>query len=206
MKVSKIFASSVLAGMVVGIGGIACLSVENRVTGAALFTIGLFTICTFGLQLFTGKVCYASGSGLKAVLMLPVVWLGNLAGTGAVAVMARASRIAGISERAAALCAVKTEDSFLSLFILGMLCNALIYIAVESYSKNPHETGKYIALFLGVMVFMLCGTEHCVADMFYFWMGGAWSSDAVISLLVITAGNCVGGAGTAMLKKYAAGP
>ena len=43
------------------------------------------------------------------------------------------------------------------------------------------------------MVFILCGTEHCVADMFYFWMGGAWSGAAVIRLLVITLGNAAGG-------------
>ena len=43
------------------------------------------------------------------------------------------------------------------------------------------------------MVFILCGYEHCVADMFYFSMAGAWSGAALLRLLVITAGNAVGG-------------
>ena len=43
------------------------------------------------------------------------------------------------------------------------------------------------------MVFILCGYEHCVADMFYFTVGGAWSGRAVAALLVITLGNAVGG-------------
>ena len=61
------------------------------------------------------------------------------------------------------------------------------------FKNNPHELGKYLSLFFGVMVFILSGTEHCVADMFYFWMAGAWSGQAVVRLLVITLGNAVGG-------------
>ena len=35
--------------------------------------------------------------------------------------------------------------------------------------------------------------EHCVANMYYFTMGGAWSSRAVLYLLVMTVGNAAGG-------------
>ena len=52
----------------------------------------------------------------------------------------------------------------------------MIYIGVEGYRSNPHELGKYLALFFGVCVFILCGFEHCVANMYYFTMGGAWSA------------------------------
>ena len=103
------------------------------------------------------------------------------------------TRIAPISERAMSMCQTKLDDSLLSLFFLGVLCNLLIYIAVEGYNKNPHELGKYLSLFLGVTIFITSGTEHCVADMFYFWMAGAWSGRTVICLLVITLGNSVGG-------------
>ena len=81
----------------------------------------------------------------------------------------------------------------MSLFFLGILCNILIYIGVEGYKSIQHEFGKYLALVFGVMVFILCGTEHCVADMFYLWMGGAWSARAVVCILVITLGNAAGG-------------
>ena len=43
---------SILAGLFIGIGGIAYLSVENKVVGAALFAVGLFTICTLGYNLY----------------------------------------------------------------------------------------------------------------------------------------------------------
>ena len=193
MKSLKIFLSAVQAGLSVGLGGLVFLSVDNRVVGAALFTIGLFVICTFGLHLFTGKVCYVFENDRAYALALPLIWLGNFVGTGLTAGIAGLTRIAGIAEKAAALCQVKTGDSLLSLFCLGILCNIFIYIAVEGFKNNPHELGKYLSLFLGVMIFILCGTEHCVADMFYFWMAGAWSGRAILCILTISLGNAVGG-------------
>ena len=203
MKKIPLFASAVLAGMCIGFGGLAFLSVENRVIGAALFTIGLFCVCTYGFHLFTGKVCYVFQNDKAYALALPLIWLGNLAGTGLTALFASLTRNApALHEKALTLCQTKLGDSMLSLFFLGLLCNIFIYIAVEGYKSNPHELGKYLSLFLGVMVFILCGTEHCVADMFYFWMGGAWSGRAVLSILVITAGNCAGGVILPLLRSY----
>lgn len=192
MKALKTFVSAVLAGMCLGFGGVVFLSLDNRIIGSVMFTVGLFTICTFGLHLFTGKVCYALENGKSYNLALPVIWLGNLAGTGVTALIVKLSRIDGIAEQATELTAVKLDDSILSLFLLGVLCNIFIYIAVEGYKNNPHELGKYLSLFFGVMVFILAGTEHCVADMFYFWLSG-WSVDAAVRVLVITLGNAAGG-------------
>ena len=190
----KTFVSAVLAGISIGLGGLVFLAVDNRVAGAALFTIGLFVVCTFGLHLFTGKVCYALENDRAFALALPVIWLGNLAGTGLSAGCANLTRLApALREKAASLCQIKLDDSLFSLFLLGILCNILIYIAVEGYKSNPHELGKYLSLFFGVMIFILCGTEHCVADMFYFWMAGLWSGRAILSVLIITLGNAVGG-------------
>lgn len=202
MSKLKIFVSAILAGMSIGFGGAAFLSVENRVIGAALFTIGLFCVCTFGFHLFTGKVCYVFRNGRSFALDLPIIWLGNVAGTGVTALLYSLTRNASISEKAMALCQVKLDDSLLSLFVLGILCNIFIYIAVEGYQKNPHELGKYLSLFFGVMVFILTGTEHCVADMFYFWMAGAWSGRAILCVIVISLGNAVGGVLIPLLRDW----
>lgn len=204
MKALKTFVSSVLAGMCVGFGGVVFLSLDNRIIGSAMFTVGLFTICTFGLHLFTGKVCYALENGKSYSLALPVIWLGNLAGTGVTALIVKLSRIDGIAEQATELTAVKLDDSILSLFLLGVLCNIFIYIAVDGYKNNPHELGKYLSLFFGVMVFILAGTEHCVADMFYFWLSG-WSVDAALRVLVITLGNAAGGILFRALHRFVSG-
>ncbi len=194
MKRTVIFLSAILAGVCVSFGGMAFLSLENRVIGAAAFTIGLFVICTFGFHLFTGKVCYALQNDRSYALNLPLIWIGNLIGTGLGAGCAGLTRAApALREKAAALCQVKLNDGLFSLFLLGLLCNIFIYIAVEGYRSNPHEVGKYLSLFFGVMVFIFCGTEHCIADMFYFWMAGLWTGRAVLSIVVISLGNAVGG-------------
>lgn len=193
MRYAKPFMSGVLGGMCIALGGVAFLSLENRVMGALFFTVGLFTICTFGMCLFTGKVCYAFQRDSAYALALPVIWLGNLLGCVLTAALVGLTRIAPIAEKAAALCRTKQDDSLLSLFLLGVLCNIFIYIAVEGYNANPHTLGKYLSLFFGVMVFILCGFEHCVADMFYFSMAGIWSADTLLRLVVITLGNAVGG-------------
>ena len=194
MSRAKVFLSAVLAGMSIGFGGMVFLSADNKVIGAALFTIGLFVVCTFGFHLFTGKVCYTFENDARFQLDLPLIWLGNLVGTGVVAGIGHLTRnTPALSEKAAALCQIKLDDSLLSLFLLGVFCNIFIYIAVEGYLRNPHQVGKYLSLLFGVMVFILAGTEHCVADMFYFWMAGAWSGRAALCVLVITLGNFCGG-------------
>ena len=194
MNYLKTFVGAILAGMSIAIGGLAFLSVDNKVVGATLFTVGLFTVCTMGFNLFTGKVCYVFQNDKEYALALPIIWIGNLAGTGLIALFASLTRNApALTEKAAAMCATKLGDSLGSLFFLGILCNILIYIAVEGYKNNPHEPGKYLALIFGVTVFILCGTEHCVADMFYFWIGGAFSGRGIVCLMAITLGNAVGG-------------
>ncbi len=200
-NILRTFTGAVLAGLCIGLGGLAFLSLDNKVIGAFVFTVGLFTVCTLGLNLFTGKVCYVFDNDRRYLAFLPVIWLGNLAGTGITALLAALSRNApAMQEKAAQLCAVKASDSFLSLFVLGVLCNIFIYIAVEGFKNNPHELGKYLSLVFGVMAFILCGTEHCVADMFYFWMGG-WSLKAIAVILIITLGNIAGAILLPLLRK-----
>ena len=111
----------------------------------------------------------------------------------------------GINVTAAGIVEGKMGASFLSLFILGILCNICIFIAVNGYAKNPHEVGKYIALFMGVMVFIICGTEHSVADMYYWSVSGALydsPGQSFLRLLVISLGNIVGGLFLPTVEKW----
>ncbi len=190
----RVFLSALLAGVCIALGGAVFLSVENRVVGALLFTVGLFTICVFGLHLFTGKVCYVFDRDLSYAIDLIFVWLGNLAGTFLAAWAMGRTRIGpALAQRAGELCQTKLADSPVSLFVLAIFCNIMIYIAVEGFRAAPHDLGRYLALFLGVSVFILCGFEHCVADMYYFSAAHAWSGKTLAYLLVMTAGNAVGG-------------
>ena len=53
--------------------------------------------------------------------------------------------------------------------------------------------GKYIGIFLGVTVFILCGFEPCVANMFYSSAANVWGGWALLYMLVMTLDNACGG-------------
>lgn len=203
MTQARAFVSAILAGGCIGLGGIAYLAIANPIIGALFFTIGLFTICTHGFHLFTGKACYLFDNPPAYALSLIPMWIGNLIGTGIVAYAARATRLTSLLERASTVCTTKLTDNLLSVFILGIFCNILIYIAVEGYNRNPHSIGKYIALFLGVAGFILCGFEHCVANMFYFSFANVWSWHTLLYLVVISFGNLLGAVLLPICKKWA---
>ena len=186
------FVSAVLAGAAISIGGAVFLCTESRPVGAALFSVGLFAVCTLGLDLFTGKVCYIFDNSPAYAARCGLIWLGNLAGTLLAGMLLRCTRLDVIG-KAQGICEAKLSDELPSIFILAVFCNILIYLSVESYRENPHQLGKYLGLFLGVVVFVQAGFEHCVANMFYFTVAGAWSGRTVLYLLVMTLGNAVGG-------------
>lgn len=202
MKALKDLLYAVLAGVFISIGGCVFLSCENKVVGALLFTIGLFVIVTNGFNLFTGKVCYVFDNPVSYIFTCALIWLGNLVGTFAAAEALLLTRIGDvISKKAETICKAKTDDGYLSLFILGFFCNILIYVAVDGYKNNKSDLGKYLSLFFGVSVFILCSFEHCVADMFYFTVARAWDADSLLALLVITLGNILGGIFIPLCKK-----
>ena len=189
----QILVSGIMAGICIALGGCAFLSLENKVLGALFFVVGLFTICTFGFHLFTGKVAYVFENDRDFVIDLIPIWVGNFIGCLLVAGLLSMTRVSGITEKAQGMVDIKLNDNLISIFILAIFCNLLIFIAVDGFKNNPHELGKYLSLTFGVMVFILCGFEHCVANMFYISMAHMWSGRAFLFILVNTAGNAVGG-------------
>lgn len=216
-RILGVFLYAVLAGFCIGLGGTVFLRVKDAfaggtVVGAILFAIGLFTICTRGYNLFTGKACYLFDHPLPGYLGdLVVIWVGNLAGCMLLGWLENLSVITGmetgINVTAAGMVEAKMGAGLLSLFILGILCNICIFIAVNGYAKNPHQLGKYLALFLGVIVFIVSGTEHSVADMYYWCVSGTLYADpgpSLLRLLVVSLGNVVGGLFLPTVEKWKA--
>ena len=211
-KYTGIFLYAILAGICIGLGGTVFLRLKDaftggNVVGAVLFTIGLFTICTRGYNLFTGKACYIFDNGPDYLLTLLVIWIGNLIGCILLALVERATGIcgeSGINAVAHGMVEGKMAAPLLSLFFLGVICNVLIFIAVNGYAKCPHELGKYLSLFFGVSVFILAGTEHSVADMYYWSVSGVLFDQPGMSLLrilVISLGNVAGGVCFPLVEK-----
>ncbi|MBQ6510885.1 formate/nitrite transporter family protein [Candidatus Saccharibacteria bacterium] len=207
-----VFLYAVLAGISISLGGTVFLRLKDafpggNVAGALLFTIGLFVICTRGYNLFTGKACYIPDNKPKYLITLAIIWLGNLLGCMLIAGLERLTGICGtngINETAETLVGAKMSASLFSLFILGFLCNIFIFIAVDGFKNNKHELGKYLALFLGVSIFILCGTEHSVADMYYWSVSGmlfANFGSSILRIIIISLGNVLGGITFPLIEK-----
>ena len=91
-----------------------------------------------------------------------------------------------------------------SLFLLGVICNILIYIAVNGFANAPHDLGKYLSLFFGVSVFILSGTEHSIADMYYWSVSGVLFSSpgqSLLRLIIVSLGNVAGGVILPLIEK-----
>ncbi len=197
MKNVKTLILAIIAGFAIGIGGVIFLSLENKIIGSLMFTVGLYTIVAHGLNLFTGKIGYVVENKPSYLIDLFLIWLGNLIGTWISAQMVLYTRIYKIQEVAQTICTVKVNDSLISLFILGIFCGFLMYVAVDGYKRlqNP------ILLFICVSTFILCGFEHCIADMFYFSLAQMWNVQSILMILVITLGNTVGSIFIPLTKK-----
>ena len=199
----KTFMSAILAGVCISLGGAVYLSLDNKIVGSILFAVGLFVICTMGLNLFTGKVCYVFDNKPDYVIDVIIIWLGNLAGTFLSARLQLLTRYGtNLSDKAKGICGTKLGDNLLSIFILAVFCNIMIYIGVEVYKSIKHEIGKYISLFLGVVIFILCGFEHCIANMYYYTMADVWSINSLFYLIVMTIGNAVGGIIFPLIRRF----
>lgn len=200
----SVFAKSIMSGVLIGIGGIVYLSVENKYLGAFLFSLGLFTIIQFGFSLYTGKVGYIPEKPVSYIKEVAVTLLGNVFGTAFTAAAVFPTHIrSNIHEKAVSIISTKISDSFLSQVILGFFCGMLMYIAVENgrvCRKKGYDTSAVFGTVLPVMVFILCGFNHSVADCFYFFAAD-FSFKGALYILIVAVGNALGGMTIPLIKK-----
>lgn len=169
---------SVLSGILVGIGVVINASSSNKYIGAMLFSLALLTIIKCGLKLYTGKIgFYRTEKARRLFVMLVFNLAGALIPTLSVALCRRS-----LYETIAAASDVKFGNSFAVLFLYGALCGVLMFIAV--YSKDT-----IITIFC-IMVFILSGYEHCIADFIYLALN--FSIENCGKFAVIILGNSAG--------------
>ena len=190
----EILIKSILAGIMIGIGGTIYLSLDNKIVGSILVAIVLFIIVVYSFNLYTGKIGYLINNfNKKYIRELIITLIGNFIGTFFVGFILKYTRIYNmISEKAKTLADIKLNDTLISILILSFFCGILMYLAVNTY-KEVKDIGKYLAVFLGVIVFILCGFEHCIANMYYFSVSSTWSLNTLLYLLVMILGNSLGG-------------
>ena len=180
------------AGILIGMGGIAYLAISNKIVGSFMFSFGLLTVCIYQFNLYTGKIGYILVNKINFVWELLFSLFGNFLGALAVGSVMRLTRYQTYIDTAKEIVNIKLGDNLLSIFILATFCGILMYLAVNNYKTQKTEIGKYMSIFMGVMLFILCGFEHCVANMFYFSIAGVFSFKALLYILVMILGNSFG--------------
>ncbi len=174
---------SVYAGFMIGIGGIVYLSVEDKIIGSLLFSFGLLTIVTQGFYLYTGKIGF-----VKQITELPdmlFIIAGNFIGTFIAAFMSKAAHL-NISSTE--LASNKLDKSMSSVFLLSVFCGIMMFLAIDNFNKSKN----ILFVIAPVMIFILSGFEHSVANMFYFNLAGQYSIKSFGYILVMLAGNGIG--------------
>ena len=183
---------SIFAGIMIGIAGTVYLRVDNNIVGAFLFSIGLLVICMYGMNLYTGKIGYILINKLNYIYELLITILGNFIGTFLVARLVLLTRFKSVSDKAVDLVNLKLNDNLFSIFILAVLCGILMYIAVNNYKKINNEIGKYSCIFMCVIVFILSGFEHSIANMYYISVANLLSLKSLLYIFIMILGNSVG--------------
>ena len=185
---SRIWNRSVLAGCMIGLAGTVNLSVDNKFLGAFLFSFGLIAILAQSLYLYTGKVGVLNLS--CEWFLLPVIVLGNFVGTNIIAWGMRCTRFGEIlNQNAQVIIQNKLSDSWFSILLLSIGCGIMMYLAVKGWMEN---SGSWLIVILPVMIFILSGFEHSIANMFYFAMAGEYSLKAFGYILIMLVGNAIG--------------
>jgi len=205
----------VFAGMFIGLAGAGATFGNlygGKIAGACIFTAGLAMVVVAGSELFTGNnlmlmALFDGKIGLAKMLKnWLLVFMGNLIGAVLVATLVSLSGLFDpIAETVASTATTKASLAPLEAFFRGVLCNFLVCIAVWMSFAASSVSGKIAAVFLPVMLFVLCGFEHSVANMFYFPAGmitGTFAGlpvptiTAIIAnnLIPVTFGNIIGGA------------
>ncbi len=184
---------SIWGGAIISIGAVVYCSVENHFAGAFLFCVGLFTIYTFGLSLYTGKVCLIPEKPLSYFGELAFVYSGNLVGAVGMGYLLRATKLVRLAEVTGPMAAAKLADTPFSAFIMSVLCGLMMSIAVLGFTTIEDSVGKHFALIMPVMVFLLAGFDHSIANFFYISMANLWSLKAVLYSIIYAVGNMAGG-------------
>lgn len=193
----KIWWKSVLAGIMIGLAGVVNLSVDNKFVGALLFSFGLITILAQSLNLYTGKV--GTINLFCEWFMLPVIIFGNFIGTNIIAWGMRLTRFGEtLNQSAYVIVQNKLADNWFSILFLSIGCGIMMYLAVKGWTEN---TSTWLIVILPVMIFILSGFEHSIANMFYFAMANEYSIKAFLYVGLMLIGNAIGTLGFKKIKE-----
>ncbi len=233
------FALAVLAGAFIALGAMFATTVVAgaadvipygivRLLAGLVFCLGLILVVVAGAELFTGNnlisIAWADRkvSGAKLIRNWTIVYFGNLVGAlGTVLLMFLSGQYefgdGSVGSSALAIAEAKSSLGFERALVLGILCNALVCLAIWMTYSARSVTDKILAIIFPITAFVAAGFEHSIANMYFLPIGLAikeWGSDsfyatsglspddfadvtvsnAVIeNLIPVTIGNVIGG-------------
>ena len=118
----KLLVKAFLAGIMIAVGGTIYLMMDNPIVGACFFALGLFAICNMHLKLYTGEAGFmVSKDGCNGWQMIGIL-IGNYLGTLSIAALMSLTRVwPALLEKANTVVVPKLNDSYVSLFALGVM-------------------------------------------------------------------------------------
>lgn len=236
MAAFDVFVLSVLAGSFIALGAIFATTVTAggaalpygvvRLLAGLVFTLGLILVVVAGAELFTGNnlivMAWASRRVATAQLLANwgIVFVGNFVGAFATAVLLFVSEqytfgAGAVGQSILAIGVAKTSLGFGQAIALGMLCNALVCLAIWLTYGAHTTTDKILAIIPPIAAFVAAGFEHSVANMYFISIALLVKSDEAFvttldpqpdlsgltvqsflldNLLPVTIGNILGGA------------
>ncbi|MFQ9515116.1 MAG: formate/nitrite transporter family protein [Eubacterium sp.] len=237
MSIPRMFVLAIMAGMFIAFAGVAstaaAVSVQApsiaKLVTALIFPAGLAMVIINGTELFTGNnlmiisVLNRKESIKQMFRNWTVVYIGNFLGSLLVTGLCTLGHVYSMFDNQLAASVVSTAVtkcnlSFSDAFIKAILCNILVCLAVIMTMMSDSLAGKIAALYFPIMVFVICGFEHSVAnmsyisggifvDMFYGNLGIdttglTWFDFLIGNMVPVTLGNMVGGCATGIACWY----
>lgn len=216
MPIKKMILLGIMAGAFIALGGaasdVAIHNIENvglaRTIAGAIFPVGLMLVVFTGSELFTGNclmIISVLDKKIKAIQMiknLVVVYFSNLIGALIIDFLVFFSGQFDFTDGTLGAYTIKvalakTSISPSTAVVSGILCNILVCLSVLLATSAKDATGKIFSIFFPICAFVVCGFEHCVANMFYIPSGILASTNPVYvskagQLYGITAEECAG--------------
>lgn len=221
LPVVQTLALATLAGAFIAFGGMFYLVAmtepaigfgPSRVLGGICFSLGLVLVSIAGAELFTGNSLMVMAwvdrriSGGELARNWALVLGGNTIGAvGAALLFALADSAAlgggKLGELVGAIGRGKTALTWEVALVRGLLCNALVCLAVWLSLAARDVTGRVLAIVFPISAFVALGFEHSIANLFFLPLALLLGAEGVSlggtlhNLAWVTAGNVVGGAG-----------
>jgi len=214
----SMFTLALLAGAFIAFGGMLFTLVmtgnglglgPGRLLGGVAFSLGLILVVVGGAELFTGNNLIVMAWADKKVTTVgllrnwAIVFAGNVIGSLGMAVLVALSGtldIGGgaVAKTAVAIAEAKVAIPPLAAFVRGLLCNALVCLAVWLCFAAHSVSGKILAIVFPIAAFVALGFEHSIANAYLIpvgYLAGAEITAAGLlgNMIPVTAGNIVGG-------------